>query len=98
MIMSSVKEICKQTQRRDNWDDGEVRHLLEVWGDDRVQADLEGNGRNITIYRRIADRLNRGLGEGRSERTAVCRILPFQNKAFAAELQKMQRQQLVSAF
>ncbi|KAI0219227.1 hypothetical protein LSAT2_029187 [Lamellibrachia satsuma] len=40
-------------------------------------ADLEGNGRNITIYRRIADRLNRvrargrGLGEERrSERTA----------------------------
>ena len=52
-----------QTQRRDNWDDGEVRILLEVWGDDRVQADLEGTSRNITIYRRIADRLDRGLGE-----------------------------------
>ena len=62
--MSSVEEKCKETQRRDTWDDGEVRILLEVWGDGRVQADLEGTGRNITIYRRSAVRLNRGLGGG----------------------------------
>ena len=55
--MSSIEEKCEETQRRDNWDDEEVRMLLEVWGDDRVQADLEGIGRNITMYRRIADRL-----------------------------------------
>ena len=44
--MSSVVKECKETQRRDNWDDGEVRILLEVCGDDRVQADLEGTSRN----------------------------------------------------
>ena len=53
--MSPTKDSPAQ-RRRDNWYDGDVRLLLEVWADDHVQADLEGTGRNVTIYQRIADR------------------------------------------
>ena len=76
MSQTQTKDSPSQT-RRDNWEDGDVRMLLDIWADDRVQADLEGTGRNITIYRRIAERLNRAVaaetGEsvtGRTERTA----------------------------
>ena len=74
--MSQTKDSPSQT-RRDNWDDGDVRLLIDIWADDRVQADLEGTGRNITIYRRIAERLNRAVAaeavegvRGRTDRTA----------------------------
>ena len=69
----------KLQMQQDNWDDGDVHLLLEIWADDRVQAELEDNGQNITAYRHIADRLNRMLAEGvemgagvtgRSEQTA----------------------------
>ena len=48
-------------QRRDNWNDGEIRVLLDMWGDDKIQESLESSGRNIVVYRRIADRFNRAL-------------------------------------
>ena len=50
--------------RRDNWTDGEIRVLLEMWSDDRIQESLESSGRNIVVYRRIADRFNRALRYG----------------------------------
>ena len=47
--------------RRDNWTDGEIRVLLDMWSDDMIQESLESSGRNIVVYRRITDRFNRAL-------------------------------------
>ena len=52
-------------QRRDNWNDGEIRMLLDMWADDTIQESLESSGRNIVVYRRIADRFNRALRYGK---------------------------------
>ena len=38
--------------------------LLDRWSDDRIQESLESSGRNIVVYRRIADRFNRALRYG----------------------------------
>ena len=42
-------------QRRDNWNDAEIRVLLDMWADDKIQELLESSGRNIVVYRGIAD-------------------------------------------
>ena len=51
-------------QRRDNWNDGEIRVLLDMWADDTIQESLESSGRNVVVYRRVADRFNRALRYG----------------------------------
>ena len=43
-----------EARRWNNWDDGEIRQLIELWEDDRLQRDLEGAGRNITASRVVA--------------------------------------------
>ena len=58
-----MKDSPAQTQR-DNWDDGDIRLLYEIWSDDRVQSDLGGTDRNFTIYRRIAARFECCAGRG----------------------------------
>ena len=56
------------TKRENNWVDAEIRLLI----DDQVQSDLESSCRNIVVYRRIADRLNRAMSEtDRQDRTAL---------------------------
>ena len=42
----------------DNWNDEEIRVLLNLWADDRIQESLESFGRNIVVYRRMADRFS----------------------------------------
>ena len=37
-----------------NWKDCEVLCLLDIWGDDLVQSQLEGCKRNKQIYERIS--------------------------------------------
>ena len=60
------------TKRENNLVDAEIRLLIDLWGDDQVQSDLESSCRNIVVYRRIADRLNRAMGEtDRQDRTAL---------------------------
>ena len=39
----------------DNWEEEEVRTLLDLWKDAHVQSELDGSGRNIIIYWRLAD-------------------------------------------
>ena len=65
IIMSSVVPV-----RRDNWEEEEVRTLLDLWKDAHVQSELDGSGRNISIYRRLADRLVRICGSAKGDRTA----------------------------
>ena len=60
-IMDARKS--ETTVRRDNWTDGEIRVLLDMWADDRIQESLESSGRNIVVYRRIADRWALRYGE-----------------------------------
>ena len=54
-------------QRRHNWNAGEIRVLLDMWADERIQESLESSGRNIVVYMRIADRFNRALRYGEPE-------------------------------
>ena len=44
------------------WCDSSTRALIEIWNDQNIQEQLEGSTRNIIVYRRMADRLNRVLG------------------------------------
>uniref|UniRef100_W5N9E8 PurE domain-containing protein n=1 Tax=Lepisosteus oculatus TaxID=7918 RepID=W5N9E8_LEPOC len=47
------------TEGGKHWTDDEVRALLYVWSDRRVQAQLEGAARNRSIFQEIARRLQR---------------------------------------
>ena len=49
-------------QRRDNWNDGGDQGVARYVG--KIQESLESSGRNIVVYRRIADRFNRALRYG----------------------------------
>ena len=49
-----------------NWSDEETFKLIELWGDDRIQAQLEGCKRNKEVYKKIA----RGMVEAGHEKTA----------------------------
>ena len=40
-----------------NWKDCEVLRLIDIWGDDVVQSQLEGCKRNKQIYERISKEL-----------------------------------------
>ena len=88
--MSPTKDSPAQS-RRDNWDDGDFRLLMEMWPDDRGEVYLGGTGRNVIIYRRIADRFEWCAGRGRRgggrrdrEVRSDGRILPCKNKDPAA--------------
>ena len=37
-----------------NWSDEETFKLIELWGDDRILAQLEGCKRNKEVYKKIA--------------------------------------------
>ena len=49
-----------------SWTDEETLKLIELWGDDRIQAQLEGCKRNKEVYERIA----REMAEAGLEKTA----------------------------
>ena len=52
------------------WSDEETIKLVELWGEEEIQALLEGCTRNKHVYDKIA----RGMGEAGYERTGVqCR-------------------------
>ena len=47
------------------WSKEETLRLMEIWGDDRIQAQLEGTHRNNDVYTKIA----REMSEAGFERT-----------------------------
>lgn len=47
------------------WSKEETLRLIEIWGDDRIQAQLEGTHRNKDVYTKIA----REMSEAGFERT-----------------------------
>ena len=52
------------------WDKQETRKLIEIWGEDNIQSQLEGCHRNKEVYQCI----DRKMGEEGFERTFVqCR-------------------------
>ena len=66
-----------------NWSDEEVFKLIELWGDDAIQAKLEGCKRNKEVYKKIA----RGMREAGYDRSAdQCRD---NAKKLKAEYQKI---------
>ena len=46
-----------ETNRSTTWEDKEVKALLTIWGDTKIQEELDGAVRNKVIYERIAKRL-----------------------------------------
>ena len=71
-IFEHQRRIEARRSGENNWVDAEIRLLVDLWGDGQVQSDLESSCRNIVVYRRIADRLNRAMGEtDRQDRTAL---------------------------
>ena len=42
-----------------NWSDREVLHLIELWGEEGMQEQLEGAKRNKHIYERLAAQLGK---------------------------------------
>ena len=48
------------------WEDDEVDALIAIWGEEDMQAKLEGATRNIKIFDTIAKRLNELGFEGRT--------------------------------
>ena len=61
-----------------NWSDEETFKLIELWGDDRIQIQLEGCKRNKEVYKKIAG----GMVEAGHEKTAEqCRKKAKKQKA-----------------
>ena len=46
------------TNRGTTWTDREVKALLAVWGDSKIQEELDGAVRNQVVFKRIAQKLN----------------------------------------
>ena len=58
-----------QSDRGATWSRDEVMCLLELWSDDRCQAQLLGTRRNIEIYRQLAADLKKNRGDMAVERS-----------------------------
>ena len=52
-----------------NWSDTEVLSLIELWGEDSIQQQLEGAKRNKHVYEKLA----RELQKTGSDKTSVCK-------------------------
>ena len=46
-----------ETNRGTVWADKEVKALLAIWGDSKIQEELDGAVRNKAIFERIAKKL-----------------------------------------
>ena len=45
------------TSRGSSWSDNEVRALISIWGEDRIQEELDGAVRNQAIFSSIAKKM-----------------------------------------
>ena len=52
-----------------NWSDAEVLRLIELWGEDSIQQQLEGAKRTKHVYEKLA----RELQKTGSDKTSVCK-------------------------
>lgn len=57
-------------ERGRNWTDDEIRALLAIWAEDRIQRQLLGTVRNAAVFRTISDKLQQ---RGHSRDTKQCR-------------------------
>ena len=46
------------TNRGTTWTDREVKALLAIWGDSKIQEELDGAVRNQVVFKRIAQKLS----------------------------------------
>ena len=49
-----------------NWSDSEVINLIELWGEEGIQEQLEGAKRNKHVYEKLGRELQKTGREGRS--------------------------------
>jgi hypothetical protein len=45
------------TSRGSSWSDNEVRALISIWGEDKIQEELDGAVRNQAIFNSIAKKM-----------------------------------------
>ena len=50
-----------------NWTDAEVLHLIELWGEEGIQEQLEGAKRNKHVFEKIAKELQKTGSEKTAE-------------------------------
>ena len=62
--MTSSSEAANRTSNKRGtlWEDDEVDALIAVWGEEDIQAKLDGTTRNIKVFEAIARKLS-DLGE-----------------------------------
>ena len=70
-----------------NWSNEETFKLIELWGDDRIQAQLEGCKRNKNVYKKIAGRM---VEAGHEKTAEQCRE---KEKKLKAEYRKVKDSQ-----
>ena len=47
------------TSRGSSWSDNEVRALISIWGEDRIQEELDGAVRNQATFNSIAKKMEK---------------------------------------
>ena len=75
------------------WSDDETFKLIELWGEDRIQAQLEGCKRNKEVYSAISEKL---LVAGYQKSGTQCRdkARTIARKAAIASCQPLQKARL----
>ena len=83
--------IGKMANRGQHWNDAEIVALLDIWGDDKIQSQLDGAYRNDSVFQKIAAVLaSRGDTHDRTTifffallKTLRCRLPRSQKKGIA---------------
>ena len=60
-----------RTNRGTTWTDREVKALLSIWGDTKIQEELDGAVRNQVAYKHIAQQHKEQQGINRTGSSAV---------------------------
>ena len=76
--MSSTPATCTANSRGVSWSDDEVKALLAIWGEDKVQEELDGAVRNKVVFVGIAKKM-RELGYERDWQQCKVKIKNLKN-------------------
>ena len=69
-IINYLRRVLSVKMAAGSWSEAETYKLIEIWGNDQIQAQLEGCKRNKTVYERIARAMTE---EGHSKSATQCR-------------------------
>ena len=66
-----------RTNRGTTWTDREVKALLSIWGDTKIQGELDGAVRNQVAYKHIAQQLKDQQGINRNWKQCRAKIIEY---------------------